>query len=229
MTELFTEPADYPESTLVSIYNAYPRHTGRPQALRRIREALNRICMGEIDGAPRTQAEAIEFLRMKTEEARVQMGAREQKFIPLMATFLHQRRYLRVTLAQAAAMPKRLKACVRILALYPKMPGINVLSDRVAAFVPALNAIDKALERMEENPLRVGYAKQEANAEAYLSARVTAYRDAVSTWPVDEMQYVPAPAKFFDEARYEHDEATWARRPVNGFEQERSQLQRLVN
>jgi hypothetical protein len=58
---------------------------------------------------------------------------------------------------------------------------------------------------------------------------VTAYRDAVSTWPVDEMQYVPAPAKFFDEARYEHDEATWARKPVNGFTQEREQLQRLVN
>jgi len=229
MTDLFTEPADYPETVLVPIYNAYPRRTGRPQALRRIREALNRICMGEIDGAPRTQAEAIDFLRTKTEEARVQMGAREQKFIPHMTTWLHQRRYLRVTLAQAAAMPKRLKACVRILALYPKMPGINVLSDRVAAFVPALNAIDKALERMEENPLRVGYAKQEANAEVYLSERVAAYRDAVSTWPVDEMQYVPAPAKFFDEARYEHDEATWARKPVNGSEQERSQLQRLVN
>jgi hypothetical protein len=229
MTELFAEPADYPETVLVSIYNAYPRRTGRPQALRRIREALNRICMGEIDGAPRTQAEAIEFLRMKTEEARVQMGAREQKFIPLMATWLHQMRYLRATLAQAAAMPKRLKACVRILALYPKMPGINVLSDRVAAFVPALNAIDKALGRIEENPLKIGFACPKFGAEAYLSARVTAYRDAVSTWPVDEMQFVPAPAKFFDEARYEHDEATWARKPVNGFEQERSQLQRLVN
>jgi hypothetical protein len=229
MTDLFAPPPDYPEPLLISIYKAYPRPTGRPAALKRIREALDRICAGEIDGAPRTQVEAIDFLRTKTEEARVQMGAREKKFIPHVTTWLHQRRYLRVTLAQAAEMPKRLKACVRILALYPKMPGINVLTDRVEAFLPALNAINKALESMEENPLRVGYSKEEANAEAYLMDRTALYRDSVSTWSPEELQFVPNPKRWYEEMRYEQDPAIWQRRAVNGFEQERQQLQRLVN
>jgi hypothetical protein len=228
MTELFAPPPTYPESVLLSIYNQYPRKTGRPAALKRIAEALDRICMGEIDGSPRTTAEAIEFLRMKTEEARRQMGAREQKFIPHFATYLHQRRYLRVTPAQAAEMPKRLKACVRILALYPKMPGLQVLSDRVEAFVPALNAIDKALERIEENPLRAGFGKPEEQAEKFLTSRVALYRDAVSLWPVEELQYVPNPQKWFDEQRFNHDEATWGRQPNNGFSVERDQLKRIL-
>lgn len=229
MTDLFDTAPAWPEPLLISIYALYPRKTGRPAAFKRITEALNRICSGEIDGSPRTTAEAIEFLRSKVDEARVQMGGREQKHIPHMATWLHQRRYLRVTLAQAAEMPKRLKACVRVLANYPKMPGLNVLSDRVEAFLPALKAIDKALERIEENPLKVGYSKQESNAESYLSYRTALYRDAVSTWPVDELQYVPSPARFYDEGRYDHDEATWKRKPANGYQSERDQIQRLVN
>jgi hypothetical protein len=55
MTDLFEAPPTYPESVLLSIYNAYPRRTGRPAALKRIAEALDRICQGEIDGSPRTQ------------------------------------------------------------------------------------------------------------------------------------------------------------------------------
>jgi len=229
MADLFDTAPTWPEPLLLSIYALYPRKTGRPAAFKRITEALDRICAGEIDGSPRTPAEAIEFLRGKVDEARVQMGGREQKFIPHMTTWLHQRRYLRVTLAQAAEMPKRLKACVRVLANYPKMPGLNVLSDRVEAFLPALKAIDKALERIEENPLKAGYSKQEAGAEAYLTARTALYRDAVSTWPVNELQFVPAPARFYDELRYDHDEAAWGRRFLNGYQAEREQLQRLVN
>ncbi len=225
---LFEPTPEIPESVLLSIYNAYPRRTGRPAALKRIREALDRICGGEIDGAPRTQAEAIEFLRTKVEEARVRMGAREQKFIPHMATWLHQRRYLRVTLAQAAEMPKRLKTCVRILALYPKMPGINVLSDRVAAFVPALNAIDKALERMEENPLRVGPVRPEERAEVYLSERTALYRDAVSTWPAEDLQFVPRPEKWYSECRYEQPEESWKKKTIVNYETERNQILRIA-
>ncbi len=39
MTDLFALPAPYPESVLLSIYNAYPRRTGRPAALKQWSEA----------------------------------------------------------------------------------------------------------------------------------------------------------------------------------------------
>ena len=222
MTDLFTEPADYPESTLVSIYNAYPRRTGRPQALKRIREALNRICIGEIDGAPRTQAEAIEFLRMKTEEARVQMGAREQKFIPLMATWAHGRRYLRPELATVVELPSRMEACVEILAAYPTKPVANIIGSNPQIFMHALAAIDRALARMES-------IAPPANAARRLKSRTEIYAMAVREWPVEELQYVPNPKRWYEEVRYEQPESSWQRKPVNSFSQERQQLSRLLN
>ena len=103
------------------------------------------------------------------------------------------------------------------------------MSGPVAAFVPALNAIDKALERMEENPLRVGPVRPEERAEVYLSERTVLYRDAVSTWPAEDLQFVPRPEKWYEECRYEQPEDSWKRKPVNGYQQEREQLQRLVN
>lgn len=224
MTEFFAPPTNYPESVLFSIYNAYPRRTGRPMALKRIREALDRICQGEIDGLPRTQAEAIEFLRVKTEEARRQMGAREHKFIPHMATWLHQRRYLRPELQQALEQPKRQNECIQILAMYPTMPGERAIADNLIAFLPALMAIDKAIEAK----IRAQPILDEYHAAKRLRSRTELYAMAVKQWPVEDLKFVPNPAKFFNEARYDQPEESWTRQPNHGFGDEREQIKRLL-
>jgi hypothetical protein len=226
MTDLFAAPQPYPESVLLSIYNAYPRKTGRPAALKRTAEALDRICQGEIDGSPRTQAEAIEFLRVKVEEARRQMGAREQKFIPHMATWLNGRRYLRLELA-AIEKPKQLEVCAEILCLYPTSPKLLDIYANLDAFMPALAAIDKALDRIgaqEWNQMAIPQSPIR-----YLEARTRTYAMAVKQWPVEDLKYVPNPVKWFGEARYEQPEQSWQRQPVNDYISEREQLSRVLN
>jgi hypothetical protein len=229
-SDLFPAPPTYPESVLLSIYNAYPRKTGRPAALKRISEALDRICMGEIDGSPRTTAEAIEFLRMKTEEARRQMGAREQKFIPHMATWLHQRRYLRPELASAVEKPKRIGDCISILCEYPNMPNFLGINQNLDAFLPALMAIDKTLEGLTVDLPEgsTGLQISAINALQHLRTRTKLYAMAVKQWPVEDLKYVPNPVKWYSESRFEQNEATWQRRPINGFEQERNQISRII-
>lgn len=227
----------YPEAVLLSIYSAYPRKCNRKEALKRIREALDRICAGEIDGDKRTPQEAITFLRGKTDGARVEMGGREKNFIPHMTTWLHQSRYLRS--AAAVELPARMSACIRILALYPKMPEARVIAGQVQTFLPALAAIDKALERMEcamhkpkdDGSFVYGIMSHavNVNVERRLESRTELYAMAVKQWPVEDLQFVPNPKKWFDEARYDHDEQSWQRRAVNGFDQERQQLERVIN
>jgi hypothetical protein len=227
-SDLFTEPAQHPESVLLSIYNAYPRKTGRPAALKRIREALDRIAEGEIDGSPRTQAEAIEFLRVKTEEARRQMGAREAKFIPHFATFLHQRRYLRPEVAIAVEQPKRHWDCIQILAEYPAMPNDRAIADNLIAFLPALNAIDRALGVMEGRLLGFTQADKAIHAARRLKSRTGLYAMAVKEWPAEDLKYVPNPARWYSEGRFDQNEQLWQRKPTNGYEQERAQLNNLL-
>lgn len=230
MTDLFDPPPTYPESVLLSIYNAYPRKTGRPAALKRITEALDRICQGEIDGSPRTQAEAIEFLRVKTAEARKQMGAREKKFIPHMATWLHQRRYLRPEVAASEVMPQRLVDCIWILSVYPTMPSVGNIRDNVSAFLPALNAIDKALEGMEVGlDGSRGLQISAENAKRRLQSRTELYAMAVKQWPVEDLKFVPNPVKWYAESRFEQNEQSWQRQSTNGYVQEREQLGRVLN
>ena len=217
MPDLFAPPPDYPETVLLSIYKAYPRpNVGKKMAMKRIREALDRICQGEIDGQPRSQAEAIEFLRVKVEEGRRQMGAREPKFIPHMATWLHQRRYLRPVIEQP--MPKRMEACVEILAEYPTVLAPFDPDD----YLPALNAIDKALERMERTQPPVNCARR-------LRSRTELYAMAVKEWPVEDLKFVPNPAKWYAEARYDQPSESWQRQPVNDYVQGRQQLGRVFD
>jgi hypothetical protein len=178
--------------------------------------------MGEIDGAPRTQAEAIEFLRMKTEEARQMMAGREQNWIPHPTTYYHQSRYLRPQIDRIPEMPKRLISCVNILAKYPTSPKIEVIRQNLNAFLPAFVAIDKALERMEGHQPPLNCARR-------LESRTELYAMAVREWPKEDLKFVPNAAKWFEECRYDQPEQSWQRKPVNGFEQERQQIQRLVN
>lgn len=44
-----------------------------------------------------------------------------------------------------------------------------------------------------------------------LMEAVTAYAKAVETWPADERQFVPHPATWFHQRRWEEDRATWMR------------------
>lgn len=230
MSDLFEPAPSWPEPVLLSIYNQYPRKTGRPQALKRISEALDRICQGEIDGQPRTQAEAVEFLRLKVEEARRQLGAREQKFIPLPTTWFNGRRYLRPELAQAVEKPKRLGDCISVLCEYPNMPNFLNINQNIDAFLPALMAIDKALEGMTINAPEDshGFAINGINALRRLRSRTEIFAMAVKEWPVEELKFVPNPAKWFSESRFNQNEETWNRKPANGFEQERQQLGRVM-
>jgi hypothetical protein len=226
MTDLFPAPPTYPKSVLLSIYNAYPRKTGRPAALKRIREALDRICQGEIDGSPRTQAEAIEFLRVKTEEARRQMGAREKHWIPHMATWLHQSRYLRPDTMAIVEQTERMDACIRILAEYPMIIDAKQIMDMLPAYMPALNAIDKALEMLEGREMRTGTPE---SAARYLKYRTRLYVAAVKQWPAADLKFVPNPVKWFSEARYDQPAESWQRQSANDYLSEREQLGRILN
>jgi hypothetical protein len=222
MSDLFREPPTYPDSVLLSIYNAYPRRTGRPAALKRINEALNRICQGEIDGSPRTQAEAIEFLREKTEEARQQMAGREQNWIPHPSTYYHQSRYLRPKIDQALKKPHRLSACIIILAKYPTGPSRAKIEGDIHFFMPALIAIDKALESMEQH-------QPPNNCARRLESRTELYAMAVKQWPVEDLKFVPNPTRWFSEEKYEQPAESWRRQPAYDHVQGREQLGRVFD
>ena len=228
MTDLFDAPPTYPEPVLISIYNQYPRKDGRPAALKRINEALDRICQGEIDGQPRTTTEAIEFLRLKVEDARRLMGARQKKFIPLMATWLHQSRYLRPELAQAVERPRRMEACIAILSEYPLIIDAKQIVELLPAHLPALNAIDKALEVMEGRLLGFTQDDKAIHAARRLRSRTELYAMAVKQWPVEDLKYVPSPLRWYSESRFNQDEAAWSRQPNHNFSAERDQLKRLL-
>lgn len=229
MTDLFEPLPPWPEPVLLSIYNAYPRKENRKGALASISKALWRICEGEIDGHPRIQAEAVDFLRLKVEEARRQLGAREKKFIPLPTTWFNGRRYLRPELDQAVEKPKRLMDCMEILAEYPTSPKRSVIEDNLEVWLPALMAIDKALERMQNRLPGHSLDNRGIHCARRLRSRTEIFAMAVKEWPPENLQYVPNPKRFYDECRYEQNEAAWQRKPTSGFAEERAQLQRLVN
>lgn len=208
---LFDEPAQFPEAALDSIYKLYPRKENRKMALKRINEALNRISMGEIDGKPRTIAEAVTFLRAKTEEARQEYAGRDEKWIPHPSTYFHGRRYLRVELQRE--LPDNLGLCIGILSSYPLMPSAEHIGKDPKSFLPALLAIDKAINDVGAGPLLTAVCR---------------YAYCVMQWPVEDRQFVPSAKRFFDERRFEQSESQWQRRTFNGYEKERSQIKRVL-
>lgn len=66
-----------------------------------------------------------------------------------------------------------------------------------AAKQDALRAIEKALRSV---------------SEATLLEAVTAYSQATATWAPDERQFIPNPATWFNDGRWDDDRATWASR-----------------
>lgn len=201
----------WPAAALDSIYKLYPRKENRKAAIQRITEALDRIVSGEIDGAPRTQQQAIEYLRMKTEEARQEFAGREQKWIPHPTTFYNGRKYLRMKTPER--LPENLVICIDILSCYPLMPEGQKIGSHVSAFLPALLAIEKAIRDIGAEPLL---------------KRVCLYAHCVSAWPKEDLQFVPSAKRWMEERRYEQPEQCWTRRPINGhYESGRDQLRRL--
>ena len=215
----------WPEPVLLSIYNAFPRRTGRPRALVEIAAALDRISQGEIDGRPRTPEEAIAFLREKTDEARAELVVREKKFIPHPATFFHQSRYLRTKKQQE--LPARLEECIAILSLYPKMPAPTAIRAGLETFLPALMAIDRVIERAVNQEQAEEYRQlSEANWIVFLKDRTALYAACVSTWQPQELQFVPNPKRWYEEARFEQPEQQWTR---NSYSAERDQIRKLLS
>ena len=199
-------------AALMSVYVAYPNKQDRKTSLKRIEEALNRICDGEIDGQPRTQQQALEWLRQKTEEARVGYYGRERKWIPHSTTWYNQSRYLRPEIKDET-LPEQLEACINILSCYPKMPGQPAIRANIQSFLPALHSIDRALRTV---PM------------AELTARTKLYRKCVEEWPREELKYVPGAKRWYDESRWQQDESLWQRKPVGGYQDERSQIARIL-
>ena len=205
----------WPEPTLLSIYKACPRRTGRAAALKAIAGALDRIAACEIDGQPRTPEEAVAFLRQRTDAFCAEMAGREPKFIPHPSTFFNQpQRYLRTNAPET--LPTRLDLCCTILALYHQMPAKEQIERNVAAFLPHLNAIEAVV------------SGQSAKFVEYLAGRVALYAFCVSKWPAAELQFVPGAQRWFGERRFEQDEQQWSRSGPVGYEQERNQVKRLI-
>lgn len=202
-----------PAPVLLSLYNAFPRRTGRARALDELQAALDRIASGEIDGQPRTAEEAIAFLRERIDQFRTEMVGREKKHIAHPSTYLHQSKYLRTTVALAP--PKRLTVCAEILAMYPKMPAREYIEAKPDAFLPALHAIETLIDG------------QPASFVQYLAERTSLYAFRVSRWAPEDLQYVPGPGRWFGERRFEHDERQWQRNAGVGYQEQRDQLQRL--
>ena len=150
MTDLFTKSREWTHAAQMSIYVLYPNKQDRITSLKRIREALDRICDGEIDNKPRTQPQAVDFLRKKTEEARKAFIGREKKWVPHSTTYFRQSRYLRPAIEEGE-LPAQLEACITILSAYPKTPGQPAIRANVQSFLPALAAIDVALRISQSN------------------------------------------------------------------------------
>lgn len=82
--------------------------------------------------------------------------------------------------------------------------GIYSLYPRKVGRVAALKAITKIL------------SESEPEMELKLAERTAAYAEAVKRWPIEELQFVPHPATWFNRGSFDDDPATWVRQPKNG-------------
>lgn len=93
--------------------------------------------------------------------------------------------------AEAKEDPLPIPAEEQVYAAYPKKVGRK----------EALRAIAKALK---------------ANTADKLLERTKAYAEAVANWPTDDMRFVPHPATWFNQGRYDDDPEQWNRVETNG-------------
>lgn len=206
---------EWPPVVLESIYKEYPRKI-RARALEHIAKSLDRILAGEIDGSPRTRIEAVDYLRSRVCDARVQMGGRLPKHIPHPATYFGQSRYLRAQ-ATITAELENLDDCKSILQAYPR---ISLTDANLDAHMAVLRVIDSHISYLKPS---LGSA-----AASHIRVRVARFAECVFRWPEEDLQFVPGPLKFFSERRYEQDERHWHRTEKQGFGAERDQIRRVV-
>lgn len=211
MTDLLAVPNPFPDVAIDAIRKAFPHPRNRKLELVCVHKTLERLVQGET-GSPMTPAEAVSYLRGRLEVAALELGGRAKAYTPHLTTFLNGRRYL-ATMPQET--PKNLEEAISILACYPTVIAVDL-----QAHVAILQVIDQLIEFTR--------ATHGAAAASYIRTRTMRYRELVSKWPVEELQFVPNPLKFFRERQFERDEKFWVRTPKNGFASERAQLQRIM-
>ncbi len=203
---------EWPIVALEAIRKLYPRKVSKKAEMIALAKALQRISDGEVDGSHRTIEESISYMRERIAEAADILSPREEKYIPHLATYLNQRRYLTPTLPP----PANLEDAISILACYPTVTEVDI-----KAHMPVLRVLDEHCRYLQ--------ATHGGNAAAsYIRTRTIRYAECVRRWPESEMQFVPSPLKWFTERRYEQDEKWWVRTTANGFQGERDQISRLL-
>jgi hypothetical protein len=211
----------WPEVALLAIYKIYPRKIAKPRALNEIRHALNRICQGEIDGGEWTQEDALEYLRERTQEAQAAFSGREPRFIPHPATYYHQSRYLSSTPRQADGVT-RLEDCIAILQLHPRFVGReDAIKKRIDYYMPAVMAVELALNSLESTHGKIG-------AKEYLAKRTSLYASYVADWPDEERRYISGMENFYRKRVFEQDERCWIKTKRPDYNDERNQIQRIL-
>lgn len=210
MTEPLQSPELFPDVAVEAIRKPYPHPRKKAAEMAAIRKALERLVGGE-SGTAMTPAEAIAFLRAKTDEARQAFALRAKAYTPHLTTWMNQRKYL----TNALPTPEHMEDAISILAAYPTIPAVNV-----DAHMPILRVIDEHIRYLK--------ATQGSAAASYIRTRTMRFAEIVNRWPEGEMQFIPGADRFFKERRYEQDERQWVRTAKAGFESERQQLQRIV-
>lgn len=210
MTELLQSSELFPDVAVEAIRKPYPHPRNKKMEMAAIRKALDRLVGGE-SGTSMTPAEAIAFLRAKTDEARQAFALRTKAYTPHLTTWINQRKYL----ANALPTPEHMEDAISILAAYPTIPAVNV-----DTHMPILRVIDEHIRYLT--------AMHGAAAASYIRTRTLRFAEIVNRWPEGEMQFIPGADRFFKERRYEQDERMWVRTAKAGFESERDQLSRIV-
>lgn len=204
--------------TVESIRKCYSPLRKKAEEHKSIRQALDRIVAGEIDGQPRTQEEAIAYLRAKCAEAKIMMSGRERQYIPHLTTYLNQMRYLRQGMNEVAP-PEELNEAITILQAYPRIPQ-DWGPKQLESYMGILRVIDEHIRYLK--------ATHGAAAASYIRTRTMRFAECVKRWSEEDQQFIPGPIKFFAERRYEQSEQLWNRKAVNNFESEREQIRRII-
>jgi hypothetical protein len=215
---------DFPQSAVESIRTLYPRKVAKGKELERIREALDRICEGEIDGRPRTPEEAVLYLRRQVEIVRGPFLARTEKYIPHLTTFMHQSRYLIVKPNAPIATLEEKNKLEDAYEILSKYPGIRITPTTMDVHLTLLQLIDSQIKTAQTKRPDL---PREKLVEWFVK-RVGYFAYCVSNWPEGERQFVPSAKRFFEEERWANEPATWIRTAKAGYESEREQTRRIL-
>lgn len=85
-----------------------------------------------------------------------------------------------------------------------KTPDLAISAEMVYAAYPRKEAKQDALKAISKAAVRCPLPR--------LLAATQAYAAAVAKWPIDDRQYVPHPASWFNGGRYDDDPANWERK-----------------